>query len=108
MAYEIKRGDLEPPLDATLKQADGSAIDLTTAGSVKALIRHAHSGVVAVNRAITIVDAAAGKVRVTWATGETDVAGPYELEAEITWFSGRPQTVPSGPYYRFSIYEDLG
>lgn len=108
MAFEIKRGDLEPPLNAQLIQADSTPINLSTAVSVRALVRHTTTQVLAVNRVVTIVDAVTGKVRILWATGETAIDGPYEVEFEVMWPGGRPQTVPSNGFFNFLIYPDLG
>ncbi len=108
MPFEIKRGDLEPALNATLKQGDGMPIDLSAAVSVRALVRHATTQMLAVDRVVPVVSATGGMVQIVWVTGETAIDGPYEVEFEITWPGGRPQTVPSNGFFNFLIYPDLG
>src|SRR5437762_155508 len=109
--YEIKRGDLEPPMEFTLRQEDGTPIDVRGADSVKTIIRltnASHIATIIVNRAATIVSATAGQGLHIWADGETDQAGGCEAEWQITWPTGRPQTVPSGTeFFTFTIHPDL-
>ena len=105
--YAIKAGDLEPPIDATLLQADGTPVDLTAAAAVRCLVRRKAATSLTVDRDATVITAAAGTVRLAWQAGETDTPGTYQLEFEITWPGSRKQTVPAWPVYTFVIYPDL-
>lgn len=106
--YAIKAGDLEPPIDATLLQATGTPVDLTTAASVRCLVRRTGATSLAVDRDATINSPrTAGSVTLAWQAGETDTPGTYQLEFEITWPGSRKQTVPAWPAYTFVIYPDL-
>ncbi len=108
MPFEIKRGDLEPALNATLTQDNGMPIDLSTAVSVRALVRHAHSATTVVDRTVPVVSATGGTVRIVWVDGETDNAGLHEVEFEIMWPASRPRTAPSKGAFSFTINPDLG
>lgn len=106
----IKRGDTGPPLNATLSDANG-AINLTTATQVKILFASIDADPVDTFSGVcTIVDAALGKVRYTWAIDGTDtnVAATYHVEFEITWGDGTKWTVPNDTYKSVEIKADLG
>ena len=104
-----KQNDLEPPAQAPLLNADGSPIDLTTATSVKFLMRPTGtSGSPKVTHAVTITDAANGIVKYAWVSGDTDTVGTFDQEWEITWPTSRPQTVPNHGYNTVVIEDDLG
>lgn len=105
----IKQGDLVPAATATLMQQVGTAtatpIDLTTASSVKFAMRD-RAGVIKVDAAGTIVSAAAGTVKYQWTGTDTDTAGNYDMEWQITWPAGK-QTVPGAGYDTVCIGDDI-
>lgn len=110
-AMTIKRHDLEPPVRAQLfiPELDGEgnvildekgqpklkAADLTSATNVYLVIRKQGGTPFLKLGPCTYDEKAKGRVRYTWKTGDTDVAGTYEMEWEIHWAEGRPQTVPN-------------
>lgn len=98
--FYIKTGDTAPSIEATLK-IDDVPVDLTTATGVRFKMGDS------LDEAAVIVDAAAGKVRYDWTSGQTSTAGTYDAEFEITWTGGGVQTVPSKGYMRIHIADDL-
>jgi BppU N-terminal domain len=107
----IKRGDTWPPLAAELVDQDGP-IDLTTASTVKMLLK---SDTISIKTGPVTIDEdpKTGRVLYEWETGDTDNVGLYNGEFEITWESGKVETVPDGddeekPYFMVNIYQDLG
>lgn len=104
--HRMKRNDLLPSLAATLSYAGVGAIDLTTAVSVKFIMK-APGGVVKVNRAAVFVDRPTGKVRYDWTLGDTDTAGRFHGEFEVTDASGKKLTVPNDGYFAVNIVADL-
>lgn len=105
--FYIKRGDQLPSVEATLREPAapgqiGAEIDLTGATGVKFLCSNG------VDAAAVIVSAAGGQVRYDWGTDETEEAGTFNGEFEITWGDGRKQTVPNGEYIKVIIAADLG
>jgi len=54
-----------------------------------------------------IVTAASGTVRYDWAAGETNTAGKYLFEWEITDADGNIQTVPTSGYSKLEIYQEI-
>jgi autotransporter translocation and assembly factor TamB len=100
MSYEIKVGDLDPPIRATLKDQDMTVVDLT-GGTVTFRWRLRGSSSWTSGSA-SITSAAAGTVSYRFTTGQTDVAGTYESEWKVTT-SGNPRTYPSHEYELFYI-----
>lgn len=104
--YTCKRHDLLPALEAHLKNADGTALDLT-GRTVTFMMRTRAATTLKVDAAASIVDATSGHVRYQWVGTDTDTAGEYIGEFE-TLLGAQPQTVPSGSYVTIDIVADLG
>ena len=62
---------------------------------------------VVIDAAATIVTAAAGLVRYSWASGDTDTAGSYQAEFEVTYADGSIETFPNSSNIKIDIMEDL-
>lgn len=98
-ALVVKTNDLQPYYYVEVLDASGTAIALSGA-TIVCTMRNVHdpSGTPKINRqstGISITDASAGKFRYAWQAGETDTAGKYYIEFEITPSSGGKFTVPS-------------
>lgn len=113
----MKRNDTTPAFEATLCYPADAAVDLSTATSVRFLMATATAGAreLKVDGLATVVQTGAGVdavnkglVRYGWVVGDTDTAGGYDIEFEVTWSDGTKQTFPDDGYFRFSIAPDLG
>lgn len=110
--FYLKRGDTMPYLVATLSD-DSGPVDLTDA-TVKFVLRHARTRCATSEPALlfkkpaVVADAASGIVRYEWADGDTDVAGQFDGEFEVTFAAGGRWTFPSSGYIPVSIGADLG
>ena len=93
--FKIKQGDELPVLDVTLVNADGTALNLTTATGVDFRMRLPGETAYRVNAAGSILVAASGTVRYEWAAGDTDVAGQYDAEFVATFSGARTLTAPT-------------
>lgn len=106
--FIIKRNDRQPTMTATLKDADGNAVDLTGA-TVLFKLRLVGSTTLKVS-ATAVVDPDQvnnkGKVSYAWAAVDTDAAGIYEAEFQAT-ISGLIQTFPNSQHLVVNIVEDL-
>ncbi len=98
--FYIKKGDTAPPLRVFLRQKDGTAIGLGTA----TVVFHMGDGKVA-SGSVTKLDASAGKVEYAWQAADTDTAGEFKSEFEIT-DGGKDQTVPSNGYILIRVLDD--
>lgn len=103
--FYIKRNDTSPAIRANLLDGDGNAVDVTAA-----TIRFHMSepnGTVVIDAAGTIVNAAGGIVEYQWQAGDTDTAGYFNTEFEVTYGDGTIETFPNSTYQRVRIIEDL-
>ena len=92
-SFYIKQHDTAPAIQAVLSDESGR-IDLTAATDVRFTMWT--SAAIKVNRALaTITTAKSGLVSYAWQSRDTDTAGTYSCEWEITWSNGTKQTVPS-------------
>tara|TARA_R110000824_G_scaffold36239_3_gene112770 strand:+ start:122 stop:442 length:321 start_codon:yes stop_codon:yes gene_type:complete len=105
MPFQIKQHDTSPEIEAVLSNAAGTPIDLNGA-SVRFHMRRA-GGPVVVDAAATIVTAAAGLVRYSWNSGDTDTAGSYQAEFEMTYGDGSIETFPNSSNIQIDIMADL-
>lgn len=103
----MKQNDTAPALTATLKDADGVAIDLTGATVVFNMRQRSDSSVKVNRGAVTLVVAASGQVKYPWQAGDTDTVGVFDGEFEITHADTTVQTVPSKDYIKVVIKDDL-
>lgn len=101
----MKRNDLLPEINATLRDANGTVVDLT--GASLEFHMFTTAGASKVNTTATIVSAAAGTVKYTWVGTDTDTAGEYNAEWEVTFASTKPQTFPNSGHTTVTIVADL-
>ena len=108
--FTIKKGDLLPELEATLKDGSDTAIDLTGRGGATVRFHMRATGTLTtkVDAAATIVTAASGEVKYTWVAADTDTAGTYFGEFEITWVTGsKLQRVPNDGHIEILVAENI-
>lgn len=101
MSFSIKQHDTSPSYTATL------GVNLTGA-TVKFIMRLPGSSSTKVSESATITGATAGQVQYAWASGDTDTAGLYAAEWEVTFAGGVKQTYPGEDYYYVNVVPDLG
>lgn len=91
----MKQGDLFPFL-YNLQYDDGTAIDLTTADSVKLYMTLDECDVPTIDGAACEIEVATdGSIEYYWVSGDTDEPGMYKIEFVITFNNGSILTVPS-------------
>ncbi len=108
--FVVKQNDTLPVLAITLKEGDPSAptaVNLSTATSVKLLMRPVGGGSV-ITRTAAITSAAAGQITVTFQAADTGTSGDYEGEIEVTWTGGGIETFPHDSYIAIRIVDDIG
>jgi len=95
-SFAIKRDATLPVLEIVAIDPDGEIIDLTTATAVRFAMRRAGEDA-KVDAAATIVSpATSGVIRYSWSAPDTDTAGAYLGEFDIT-FPGGVLTIPNDP-----------
>lgn len=110
MAFQIKRNDTAPSITATL-QASSTAVDIQNA-TVRFHMLDSGGAVVvdaaANNDQVTDgSDGSTGKVSYDWAAADTDVAGTFRAEWEVTFSDGTIRTFPTPGYTTVIIHGDL-
>ncbi len=108
--FEIKQGDLLDELKLTLLEPDEkTAVSSFVAEDVVRFhMKESLSGAVLIDAAAAWVSAPAGTVKYLWQAGDTDVAGSYIGEIEVTKDTGgKVQSFPTKKYFRVNITEKL-
>jgi len=107
--FVIKRGDLEPPITATIKDATGAVVNLTGATSPVLILKPIAGGSAQrLSTGTTLLDATNGRIRHAWQSGETTTAGSYFAEWEVSWPTSRPQTFPTEGTFMVVVEQDQG
>lgn len=109
--FYISTGDSDPELQATLKDADDAAVDVTGATITFSMRRIGKRGTPLVNReSVTIVTAASGIVKYSWPTDGTDTPaqGDYDAEFRVTHSGGRIETFPNSKQNRMIVHVKEG
>lgn len=106
--FTIKQNDQLPELTVTLSDAQSQTIDLTSATSVLFIMNVKGSSVNKVNSAAEIVDADGGIVKYVWLEGDTDTAGNFTGEFQVTYSDDRIETFPNAKYIQIKVFADLG
>jgi hypothetical protein len=105
MSFTIKQNDRSPAITSTLT-AGGAAVDISGT-SVKFIMRAPGAGMAKVNAAATIVSGPAGTVSYSWGATDTDTAGLYAAEWEVTFAGGIKRTWPAEDYLYVNVVADL-
>ena len=107
MTFYIKQNDTTPALKATLKDGDGTVINLTDA-TVKFHMRKVGASTSVVDAAAAVVSpATSGIVQYSWSGSDTTNTGLYSAEFEITYGDGKIETFPNSSYIRVEIVDDI-
>lgn len=92
LRHIIKQGDTRPTLEATLTVND-TAVDLTDADVVLCL-KH-RTGGTELRLDMTVTSAIDGEVEYAWVDGDTESAGYYDADIEVTFPGGAKQSFPT-------------
>jgi len=104
--FQLKRGDTVPALRRTLLNAIDDPVDLTNA-DVSFHMRQKGRDDAAVDAAATVVNASGGEVEYRWEDGDTDEAGVFLAEFEVTYADGSVETFPNTDNILIRINEDI-
>ena len=99
--FTLKVGDTAPDIEAILSDTNGP-VDLTGCTIVFRMSPDG-GGNVLLEASATIVDAAAGHVKYSWQTGDTDTASTNKAEWKVTFPSGKIATFPRGGANLYNI-----
>ncbi len=104
---EVRQGDTLPYLDFTLV-SDTSDTPHNLSGATVTFSMIDDNGDSKIqNGACTIVGAATGEVRYSFAAADTDTAGIFYGEFQVVFSSGKKLSFPEGEYIRITITPEL-
>jgi hypothetical protein len=106
MAFKIKTNDTSPKLTVDLTDGSGAAISLAGSTARFHMKKYGETSL-KVDASANITDADNGRVEYSWASGDTDTAGTYYGEIEITYGDETVETFPNSGYFTIIIQEDL-
>lgn len=107
--FTIKSDDQLPEIQAVLKDDAGNAVNLSGVEGVRFIMTNKATGEIKVDAAATIVTAAAGLVKYSWAPEDTDTVGTYNGEFEVEFTAGdKLETFPNWKHIQIKVFGDLG
>lgn len=107
MAFRIKTNDTSPKLAVTLEDASGNAIDITGNNGVRFHMKAFGATSLKVDAPMTVTDSLSGIVQYPWIGADTNTAGTYYGEVEVTYADNTVETFPNNSYFTIIIKEDL-
>jgi len=106
MAFRIKTNDTSPKLAVTLEDALGNAIGLAGC-SARFHMKAFGASTLKIDQPVAITDTTNGIVEYSWVVSDTDTAGTYYGEIEVTYGDATVETFPNNDYFTIIIKEDL-
>ena len=107
MAFRIKTNDTSPKLAVTLEDANSNAINVTGANGVRFHMKAFGATALKIDAPMTITNATGGIVQYSWVAADTDTAGTYYGEVEVTYADNTVETFPNNGYFTVIVKEDL-
>ena len=106
MAFKIKTNDTSPKMTVDLADGSGAAVSLLGSTARFHMKKYGATSL-KIDADADITNAAGGRVEYSWAVGDTDTAGTYYGEIEVTYGDGTVETFPNNGYFTVIIQEDL-
>ncbi len=105
--FFIKKNDTLKDLTATLRDGDFAVVDLTGITAIVFNMRDASGTVKIDNVTAAVVVAASGTVKYEWVAADTDTAGEFDGEFEVTFGAGGILTFPNATDIRITIRDEV-
>lgn len=105
MAFTLKQNDTSPSIQATLKDASGSAVDIS--GATVKFHMKSIDGTLKIDEAATVVNASGGVVKYDWTSADTDVVGTYYAEFQVSYADLTVETFPNSGNIVIQIKPEL-
>ena len=105
--FYIKQNDTRPELDVFLRDDKDRTINVTGA-TVKFNMRNASDNTVKIdNGSVTTVSSTSGRVKYSFSAADTDTAGNFDGEFEVTFVGGQVETFPNDGFIKVIITDDV-
>lgn len=106
--YETRKGDRLAEFETFLTDAAGTAVNLTGVTAVRLHVRSLIPGSTPkVNALMTVVDAAAGRVKYSPIAADVDTVNWYRADVAVTFADGRVETFPKPDYLTWLVTGSL-
>lgn len=106
MTFFIKQNDTSPAILATLKDGNGTLIELS-GSTVRFHMRPIGKTTNTVDAVAAIHNVDAGQVSYAWSANDTANIGIFDAEFEVTNTDGSIETFPNSEYIRVEIVDDI-
>lgn len=105
--FYIKQNDTSPKLEAFLQDDKGRPVNLT--GSTVLFHMRLTSDLLAKvsSGSVTLEAATKGHVSYSWSSSDTDTAGIYQSEFQVSFVSGAVETFPNDDYIKIIVTDDV-
>lgn len=105
--FFMKRNDTLPQMSAVLRDEQGQPVDLTDA-TVRFHMKSVDGDTPKIDReGQSVGDPTTGRVTYDWTTEDTDEAGVFFAEWEVSFAGGDQATYPNDGYYVVQVLADL-
>jgi hypothetical protein len=105
--FFIKKGDDTPTLDVALQDNKGRRVNIAGATTVFHMRNSADETVKISSGAVSVLSSSSGEVRYSWTTSNTNTAGNFQGEFQVTFSGGAIQTFPNDEYIDIIITDDI-
>jgi len=106
MAFRIKTNDTSPKLAVTLQDANSVPVNISGA-TVRFHMKAFGATSLKTDAPMTITNATGGIVQYSWVAADTNLAGTYYGEVEVTYPDSTIETFPNNGYFTIIVKEDL-
>ena len=106
MAFRIKTNDTSPKLAVTLEDANSVPVNIS-GSTVRFHMKALGATSLKVDAPMTITNATGGIVEYSWVSSDTNTAGTYYGEVEVTYTDSAVETFPNNGYFTIVITKDL-
>lgn len=109
--FHIKQNDTSPAIESQLEDESGNPVDITGFNRIEFHMAAPGSDTAKVDDDdtgnVSATDAANGKVKYEWQSGDTDTAGRFHGEWQVEYSDGTIETFPNTDYIEIRILEEL-
>tara|TARA_Y100000310_G_scaffold343774_1_gene452954 strand:+ start:604 stop:939 length:336 start_codon:yes stop_codon:yes gene_type:complete len=105
--FYIKQNDTTPKLEAFLQDDKGRPVNLTGATTIFHMRLTSDLSAKVSSGSTTLESGTKGHVSYGWSSSDTDTAGIYQAEFQVTFVSGAIETFPNDDYIKVIITDDV-
>ena len=106
--FYIKQNDTRPLLEVNLRDDRDSPVNITGATVVFSMRNVSDNSVKIDAASATVTSSTGGRVRYTFTATNTNTAGNFDAEFQVTFLDGTIETFPNDGYIKVIITDDVG